>query len=202
MPTTQEQPGFTYTEFTEGSLFALGNVACAVGLAIAVKRDAVRRVRYQCEVDEFVGFGILCGSAEIPRALTVIAPGHPLLGLALGKDDGIEDAPAERFHGDYAAARLVEGGEGDPGFQGLGVEVLGQRSGARERALSVEDQPTIPDHGAIFQFHRQLTSQVLAVLLEGPPRCGRRTVGSCAGLEAGAEFQRGEGFFRRLFFNL
>ena len=150
MPTTQEQAGFTYAEFTEGSLFPLGDVARAVGLAIAVKRDAVRRVGDQCEVNEFVGFVILCGSAEIPRALTVIAAGHPLLRLALGKDDGVEDATAEGFHGDYAAARLVEGGKGDPSFQGLSVEVLSQWSRAGERGIAVEDEPAIPDHSAIL----------------------------------------------------
>ena len=202
MPTAEKKTGFAGTERPEGRLVALGDVTRAVRLAVAVERDAVVGIGDQGEVDEHGGFGVLGRSVEITGALAVVAAGHPSGLLLLGEHDGVEDSAADGFHGDDASALLVEGGEGDPSFQSLGLQVSRQRRCARERFFTIQDEPTIPDHGATFEFRRQLTGQVLSVLLEGPPRRRRRTGGGRASLQPGAKFQGGKGFFHRLFLAL
>ena len=158
----------------ERGLLVGRSVAGAIGLAVTVELDASVGLIDDRQVDEFTGLRGLGRTVHVLRAQAIVAPGHPLALLSLGEDERVEGSAADGLHRDDAAAALVEGGQCDPGFEGLGRQGLSGRAGLGEGILTVEDEPPVLDERATVEFGVELADEVTAILFEGPPMAGGR----------------------------
>ena len=189
--TSEEQARLAGREGVQAGLLVGGSVGGAVGLAVAVERDTSVGLIDDCQMDEFAGLGGLGRAVYVLGTDRIVTASHPLRLLLFAEDDRVEHPAAYRFYGQDAAAPLVEGGQGDPGFEGLGGEGLRGRAGLGEGFPSIEQQSPVLDDGASQEFGVELADEVASVLFEGPPVAGRRS-GILVRLETTAEFIGGE----------
>ena len=110
MATSEEQACLTGHERMQGGLLVGGSVAGAIGLAVAVEFDAPVGLIDDGQMDEFAGLRGLGRAIHVLGAYGVIAASHPFRLLPLAEDERVEDATADGFRRDHAAAALVEGG--------------------------------------------------------------------------------------------
>ena len=191
MAPAEEQAGLAGHEGVQGGLLVGGSVAGAIGQAVAEEFDASVDLIDHCQMDEFSWLGGLGRTVHVLGADGVVAAGHPFGFLPLAEDERVEDAATDGFRRDHAAAALVEGGQGDPGFEGLGLEGLGGRAGLGEGVFTIEHQPAVLDQGSAVESGVEFADEVTSVLFESPPVARRRS-GVLVRLEATAKIIGGE----------
>ena len=102
-----------------GGVTASKRLRRSVGRAIAEERDAVVRAIDDCQMNQFIGFARLRRSICASDALESVATYHPLPGLLLGKDYGVEHGSICGFNAKRASESL-----GLPLSQGFGWLLL------------------------------------------------------------------------------
>ena len=127
VPATEEQMGLRLGEGIQTARLIGRTVRFPIGLSVSIDgRLTISRIG-DGNVHELGRGSFFDRSADVLGTGAVIATRHPALRLSLGEDDGVEGLSANRLNGEDTTAALGEGGQKDPGFQGLGGEAFSRR---------------------------------------------------------------------------